>query len=720
MTLLLHTSEIRKIESRYVSLFDRTVKKGLFGVQAAGIREKVKVVFGSATFRTQLDNILNDLVLFVDGYTSDEITEAEGGAVKNHVLVYRRLGAASDVLPLTEELVKQSTTLADEVSKSIIEILKDEGIYELNPNQLELRIRDIWGGQKYKSKRFAQTFTSQVSNETALQRYKKNNVRAWSFSALLDDRTTLQCRMLHGTIFYTGSDSAERYKPPLHFNCRSGMKPIAITETIDESLVFENRDFTQLIDQDTFEFSTITGEQVTDTFGLMEKYKDDYELDRFMLQEDIEKRLLKMKGTVTPKLKTTTTIKKVKKLSKSEQRVKDIDTEIAAIDKEKAALMQDLERVNKELEEIGYDPADKVKWKLWQAKDAEYWEIDKKWMKLASDKDFLLSEKNKLLEKIAKQQIKNQEKQNLKSLYSRMPPTVQTKADDIIKQIPAIKDAATVRNQEIINRRMAIREERYAIKLELEEKYNKIIDDYLSEAITETQYNKLDKELDVLRAKIKDYDKEIKALVNEQTKVWKDVTGEIHNLISINEGTASSQFLKLDSGISGSALEKTRQTQIKKVLDFVNQTMTKELRDSIKSIQINELGAGGRAYTKQGVNAIWVSKEDDISTIIHELGHNLEFDNEFLAYSAKKQLTDRTAGEQAVKLLDLLGGSYREDELTKKDNFFHAYVGKQYSDGSTEVTSMALQYLYQDPLTLYEKDKELFTWIVNAIRGHYV
>ncbi len=720
MIYLLHTSEIKKIESRYTSLFDRTIKKGILNTPPSSFRDKVKVVFGSATFQTQLDNILNDLVQFVDGYTTDAITTTKKASVKNYVLINRRLGAASDVLPLTEELVIQSTTLADEVSKSIIEMLKDEGIYELNPKQLELRIRDIWGGQKYKSKRFAQTFTSQVSNETALQRYKKNNVKAWRFSALLDDRTTLQCRMLHGTIFYTESESAARYKPPLHFNCRSGMQPVTITEEIDESLVFENRDFTKLIDQDSFESNLITSDQVSNTFSLLDEYKDKYELDRFMLQEDIEKRLLKMKGTVTPKLKTTTTVKKVKKLSKNEQRVKAIDTKIAAIDKEKAALMQELERVNLELEKIGYDPADKVKWKLWTQKDSEYWEIDKKWTKLAEEKDILLKEKYKLLEKIAKQQIKKQEIENLKSLYRRMPPTVQTKADDIIKQIPAIKDAATVRNHEIISRRMALREEMYDVKLELDRKYNKIIDDYLGEVITEEQYKKLDKELDILRAKIKGYNEEIKSLVIEQKQVWDDVNTEIHKLIEINEGTPSSQFIKLDSGISGSALEKTRQTQIKKVLDFFNRTMTQELRESINVIQINELGAGGRAYTKQGVNAIWISKEDDISTIIHELGHNLEFDNEFLAYSAKKQLTDRTAGEQAIKLHDLLGGSYREEELTKKDNFFHAYVGKQYSDGSTEVTSMALQYLYDDPLTLYEKDKELFVWIVNAIRGHYI
>ncbi len=724
MVELLYTPEIRKIESRYISLFDRTIKKGLLGVPASVIPNKVKVQFRSAGFKIEIDNILNDLVLFAADFTDIELT---GKVQASYEVPFTpatpgRIGAAAQVLPLTEEMVKKSTELSAEVVASILAELRDEGIYELHPDQLELRIRDIWGGEKYKSKRFARTFSAEVANGTALQRYKRNKVRAWRFSARIDNKTSWQCRMLNGTIFYTDSPEAERYRPPLHFHCRSGMLPVTITEEIDESLVFENRDFTQLIGQDDLDVNVIPQDLVDLNFKNMDKYKDDYAIDKFILQEDIEQRLFKMRATVdtSPVTKTVKKVVKPKKLTKNEQRVKDIEKELIDLDAEKADIVKELERVNAELEEIGYHPEDKARWALWKDKDKEYGALDKKWTALADKKDLLLKEKIKLQEKIAKQALLKQKRDNLKNFFNRVPPTVQSKADDIIKQIPEAQARVSARGQEIIEKRLALRNAQYELKEDLNIKYEKLFDDALEGKITQEEFERLDKELDTLRDKISGYNKEIEALTKAQTENWRSIREEIHNLLYINEGTPTAQFIKMDKGIRGTALEATRKAQAEEALDFFNKVMTKELRESLPSIEISELGAGGRAYTSRGANMVWIADEDAVDVLIHELGHNFEFNNEFMQYSAKKHLEDRTAGEAVEKLKDIYGGNYRDNELTKKDKFFNAYIGKQYSDGSTEVTSMALQYLYKDPLALYEKDPELFTWIVNAVRGHYI
>ncbi|AFV25190.1 hypothetical protein Mpsy_2991 [Methanolobus psychrophilus R15] len=102
---------------------------------------------------------------------------------------------------LTEEAVKLSTGLAENVVESIIQMLKDEAIYTTHPNHLAKRREDLWGGERYKAVRFARTFTADVATNTNVYRYRQRGAEYVEFDAELDDRTTDQFRALHGTIF---------------------------------------------------------------------------------------------------------------------------------------------------------------------------------------------------------------------------------------------------------------------------------------------------------------------------------------------------------------------------------------------------------------------------------------------------------------------------------------------------------------------------------------
>ena len=287
---LLQSPEIYKLESRYVSLFDRTIKKGFKGAAAPALLAKVKNQFKSATFRVQLDQILDDLVLLAVDYADKQIT-GEASAATRTKLSRSYMSAASEVLPLTEELVRLSVELAQEVVESIVLLLKEEGIYQEHPNQLAKRIMELWDGEKYRAVRFARTFSADVANNSTLHRYRQHKIRAWEFRAKLDNKTSIQCQMLHGTIFYTDSESSGQYRPPLHFHCRSSMFPIPITREIDQALVYENRDFSKLRDQDT----ELDPDVIIKGLADISKFKEKYTIDKFILQEDIEKRLLKLK-----------------------------------------------------------------------------------------------------------------------------------------------------------------------------------------------------------------------------------------------------------------------------------------------------------------------------------------------------------------------------------------------------------------------------------------
>lgn len=77
---------------------------------------------------------------------------------------------------LTEEVVRISTRLAENVAESIIQMLKDEALYNTHPNQLARRIVDLWGGERYKAVRFARTFTVDVATNTTVYRYRQSGV----------------------------------------------------------------------------------------------------------------------------------------------------------------------------------------------------------------------------------------------------------------------------------------------------------------------------------------------------------------------------------------------------------------------------------------------------------------------------------------------------------------------------------------------------------------
>jgi SPP1 gp7 family putative phage head morphogenesis protein len=305
--MLLKTPEIRRIESRFLSLFERTFLKGIKGKTAPSYPKSVNTQFKSKTFQIQADKIIDDIYLQSIKYTDEQTKKANNASVtkksnqnKNTlnegILYYHRLAAAvSKPLPITEEAVRQASGLAKEVTESIIRTLKDDGIYLEHPDKLEQRVRDLWGGQKYRAKRFTRTFTAEVATNTELWRYQDSGIDDLQFYAKIDEKTSDQCRALHGTVFRTDSKEARQYRPPLHFHCRSDIVPVPITQKVDPKMRFENRDFSRQMDQ---EFNLLDDRTDKDlikkTFSDIDTFNEKYRIDQFILDEDLEARLQKL------------------------------------------------------------------------------------------------------------------------------------------------------------------------------------------------------------------------------------------------------------------------------------------------------------------------------------------------------------------------------------------------------------------------------------------
>lgn len=292
--MLLDTPKINQLESNFISLFDRTFQKGIKGQSGPQLKTSIKRQFSSKTFQIQIDNILNDICLYTVDYTDAELNGSTSASIHSRAAGFK-VFASTDVLPLTEEAVRQSTELSELISESIIRTLKDEGIYQEAPATLAKRMVDLWGGEKYRAERFARTFSADVANSTALHRYQQNGIEEFQIYAKIDERTSPICRMLHGTIFRADSKEAKQYTPGFHMHCRTTIIPITLTMKVDPALRYENRDFGKPIGQDFQPLKDgLDKKVIKNVFKDVDSFKEKYAIDTFILQEDIEKRLIKL------------------------------------------------------------------------------------------------------------------------------------------------------------------------------------------------------------------------------------------------------------------------------------------------------------------------------------------------------------------------------------------------------------------------------------------
>lgn len=138
-----------------------------------------------------------------------------------------------------------------------------------------------------------------------------------------------------------------------------------------------------------------------------------------------------------------------------------------------------------------------------------------------------------------------------------------------------------------------------------------------------------------------------------------------------------------------------------------------------------------RSYYMEGEKTIYLRENAGKETVWHEMGHWLEHVLPGARGAAVSYLESRTKGEAERKLKNIgeskqkyaswtgqgIGVGYEDHEVAKPDDFLHPYVGKIYRDGATEVTSMGLQYLSEDPARFYRMDRDHFNFTLGMIRA---
>jgi hypothetical protein len=166
-------------------------------------------------------------------------------------------------------------------------------------------------------------------------------------------------------------------------------------------------------------------------------------------------------------------------------------------------------------------------------------------------------------------------------------------------------------------------------------------------------------------------------------------------------------------GLSSGATRKKVQEGLEAFAGMVpgKYTMVTEAR-----LSVTKLGPKGRAYHQNGTIAI--SPNDRVATVVHEMGHYLEHTSPTIHNAAQNFLRERTQGEALERLRDVTGNKgYTLKEMTRKDQFFHPYVGKDYGTRASEVFSMGMEEMVKDPANFFRKDRGHFTLILRMIRG---
>jgi len=159
--------------------------------------------------------------------------------------------------------------------------------------------------------------------------------------------------------------------------------------------------------------------------------------------------------------------------------------------------------------------------------------------------------------------------------------------------------------------------------------------------------------------------------------------------------------------------------QERKILKAVNECEKFLNKDMVGRYELLVKKADSRAFydMRQGIclgrSGPYQSAGVVNKTVIHEMGHYLEDASGKVHREIMEFYHKRTKGCP----LEWLGSGYGKDELTRKDKFIDAYMGKDYRGQASEILSMGLQYFYNDPYKLALKDPEYFNFIYKLVRG---
>ena len=210
-----------------------------------------------------------------------------------------------------------------------------------------------------------------------------------------------------------------------------------------------------------------------------------------------------------------------------------------------------------------------------------------------------------------------------------------------------------------------------------------------------------------------DIAKHMKALRNEKTDLWLKID-------RLKNGDLLADVLKEVRPLAGELGEKwmfdhianaRRNDTVKEFFAALQNYPKKWVEQAFTAEHPKLLKTTGRAY-----NAGYeIYTDGDRGTTYHELAHQFE-----RSINHKDEIGIRTEEGKFYKRrtegieLQWLGHGYAKDEKTRRDDFIHPYMGKDYGGSAYELVSMGFEDAYTDPKQL-AKDPDMQEWIYGLL-----
>lgn len=132
-------------------------------------------------------------------------------------------------------------------------------------------------------------------------------------------------------------------------------------------------------------------------------------------------------------------------------------------------------------------------------------------------------------------------------------------------------------------------------------------------------------------------------------------------------------------------------------------------------------------YRDDGSINFW-SDTATVEVAIHEIIHGIEMHNPDIAAIVQEFRRYRVGDEVGTNMGKTFGGQYKGNEIGFRDDFEKAfgkgtasayYVGKRYDDRTTEILTMGVQKLYEDPSGFAKNDPEYCSFILGVLDGSF-
>ena len=587
-----------------------------------------------------------------------------------------------------------------------------------DPQKLIDKISHEFKVAKNKAGNLVMTESAYFGNLGQQDCYKELDVEMQEFCATLDSHTSELCREMDGKVFKSTDIQIGVNAPPLHCRCRSVMVPYFEDNVTERAARDPKTGKTVYIDgnlsYEEWKAQFVDGKAPVKPATFKDKLSS-VKTDLAVKQKALASQNVELENKKTA-LKTTRDDvadlqrKRMDVQLKKEQydRLKDRDFDAEIAEKTKIK-----EKHAKRVAELEADHDRFYARPELGTPEREAWKAWRKTVDFESLFEDLVDEKSKLSR--AEIEIKHLiEQKNIRAGLDIDDITAQLKKlDDAIinknAMVHALTDDISRIDYDIVNARKGIENTyKQAGKIVIEELDGKAF--ITDEAIEAAQDEARKARFAYLRGDISEAKyKEACEKLNDLTKnkhlrnaeQVKDALSQVRELGATDAAKLRKEHLKNSRSVVANAIQRAYEYYPR---EWVDASVARGAL-TVKKVK--------RGYYSNGRLEIAISGFDDGSQFrcaVHELGHRFEDTVDGLPKVEELFYKRRTDGEK----LTWMGSGYGRNEVTRRDDFLDAYMGKYYDGNFYELVSMGFEYAYTNPAKLL-KDEDMAEWIYGLL-----